>query len=271
MGSYIYNLTTNNITATSLINACGVRVHFSEYAYKISLSWSNNNKQDNARYCLPRGRAFDRRGWNDNYYVDGPKNKTELLEESNLNAQKVVYDDPEGIYNTGNTVADDVWGKRVPDSIAMLRYCVPVYKTNDSCYCDDADRKIVGFLVPRYRTGSVMTVTAPTIRTEWMFVPARTDAEIALRDSGVSIDDDFEVMATAKERDISTMYAIRNGGFLYFVGGTQGAHDLLLSETDNERANAHWKGYTSVGQKDRVWMWGRRTMINLDSAASATC
>ncbi len=265
MGSYIYNLRTANITTTD-----GTRVHFSKYSFKPSSMWGSMN--DYTRHCGPTERAFALRGWgnHDNYFVACCENKTALADSSNIAKQHgggtpiLASKEPEP------RCADDVWGKIVPNSIASAMYCVPVY--NNGCntfYCDDDDRKIVGFLVPRFPSGRVEDFyRAPTARDQWKFFPARTDAEVAFLDEiGMPVASDFEVVATHTHgRNLcEKMFAVKNDVFLHFIGGAYGGHELALSETNNERATTHWAGYVRTTDPT-----AHPLPIDLGSATSVT-
>ena len=260
MGAYIYTLRTANITTTD-----GTRVHFSKYSFKPSSAWGSMN--DYTRHCGPSERAFAIRGWgtNDgnynNLFVECCENKTALVDLSNIAKQyggQTLGGGTPILASEKNEprmqYACDVWGKIVPDSIASAMYCVPVYDNGcDTFYCDEDDRKIVGFLVPLKGSGgksifrgTVMRFDAPTARSKWEFVPARTDAEVAfLRKGSGSLGGDAVVVAvhTHGRNLCDKMFAVKNKGFLHFIGGAKGGHELALSETDNQRATSHWAGY----------------------------
>lgn len=258
MGAYIYNLTTKHLIAFTLSNFDGIRIHFSKYSFKPSCyAFEMSIDQYYARHCGPTERAFAGQGWgpnNGNYnnlFVECCENKTELASNADIAKQ---YGGGTPILASENLkptqCADDVWGKIVPSRIASAMYAVPVYDNGcDTFYCDEDDRKIVGFLVPRFPSGCVMLFDAPTARSKWEFVPARSEAEVAFLDEiGMPVASDFKVVAfhTHGRNLCDKMFAVKNKGLLHFIGGTYGGHELALSETSNERATAHWAGYVTT-------------------------
>lgn len=180
MGACLYNLTTNNITATQDIVNCGcnqvtdsVRIHFSKYAYKPS-----HRDDDNVwkRHLGPTERAFakspiaDIRDAGCHLYV-GCKNKTELAELADLKEQYGHAGISFGCERPKTEQkAEDIWPEYLPTDRAQrrifknARFAVPVYRAYGTSYCDESDRTIVGFLI-------VPAGLRPTARTNnWKFV-----------------------------------------------------------------------------------------------------
>ena len=167
MGAYIKNLTTNHIVAIG-----GERIHFSKYAYKPSYSDRANEEATCMRHCGPTARAFENNpelsSGGRYLYVDFIENKTQLAEKADLK-------DYAGSVNNGGyrVVANDVWGDIVPSKNYWANYMVPVNEAYDTCYCDEAQSKIVGFLIPANKA------TELNARTKWEFIPAHTGDKIA--------------------------------------------------------------------------------------------